>query len=171
MISVEELIFEYKDSKRGLEEMLLRLDPEHPQAEMDKGHINSMIRGIKETIEWMETGRDPQAYRGADKRFVYDGNEVIATISSYDDEVLPMLDIYDDEEQDLSGRELTNEEKQAITQAIGVLSIREKQCFMLHTVCQWSHGRIADKLGVKRASVQQFIRRAQHKVKFSIDAQ
>lgn len=169
MISVEELIFEYKDSKRGLEDMLLRLDPEHPQAEIDKSHINSMIRGIKEVIEWMETGRDPQMYRGADKRFVYDGNEVIATIGSYDDEVLPMLDIYDDEEQELSERELTSTEKQAINKAIGILSIREKQCFMLHTVCQWSHGRIADKLGVKRGSVQRFISRAQRKIKESVD--
>ncbi|MGE7621710.1 sigma factor-like helix-turn-helix DNA-binding protein [Viridibacillus sp. NPDC096237] len=165
MISVEELIFEYRDSKQGLEEMLLRLDPCDPKSELDKTLINSMLRDIKETIEWMEMGRDPRGgFRAIDKRYVYDGNDVIATIESLDtDEVLPMLDI-DDEDTLQVHRELSGDEKRAIRDVISILSVREKQCFMLHAVCRWSHGRIADKLNLKRDTAKDYVKRAKKKI-------
>ncbi len=157
---VDEMIASYTDYRRELSQMKKDLNPENnDDAEAEK-MINSMIRDMSESIEWMETGRDPKVQKGIHVDSIYH-------VKSYGDmDLIPDI-IEQLEEESINERELfmTKDEKIIMGEIIQLLSARERQCYFLHVGHKKSMGEIAVELGVSKSTVQTNITRARNKMK------
>lgn len=151
---VDELVPEYKQGRAGLREMKRSLPDELKP--LDGSKINGMISSMGYSIEWMETGRQPGTYRGMDKRDAY-------RTKQYDEmEIIP--DITDQLETEREPLRLTAKQRRDLLRLFKNLSERERQCFVMHEAEQLSMQKIADRLGIKKRTVQQYIERARKKV-------
>lgn len=155
----EVLIEEYKEGRADLREMHELLgDSEYDQE--DKSQINSMVDSMTYSIDWMETGRQPDSYRGVDKRDIY-------RISQYEDmDIIP--DITEELRKEREPLYMTQEQKQALIKLFERFSDRERQCYVMYEAEGLSMQKIADRLGIKKRTVQQYIERAREKVKMII---
>lgn len=152
---VDNLIMEYQKGIRGLKEMEKELtDSEIDQ--LDKKQLNSMIRDMTYAVNWLKIGKEPGSLRGIERRSVYQRRVLM------DMDLFPSLEIEPDEE------ELSNEDKKAIIDVLTYLSVRERQCFVLHKAYGFSMGEIEDELGISKSSVQKYIERATNKIKNKI---
>lgn len=70
------------------------------------------------------------------------------------------------EQIDINDKEihLTDEQKQTLLQIFSDLSIRERQCYLMHIAEGLSMSRIAKEVNITKASVQAYINRAKSKV-------
>ena len=66
----DELIGKYTVGKRDLGRMKDQLDRGNSIDKNDLRQINIMIKSMTFSMEWLETGRQPGTYRGADKRAI-----------------------------------------------------------------------------------------------------
>ncbi|MFD1350160.1 sigma-70 family RNA polymerase sigma factor [Oceanobacillus caeni] len=147
----DELLGEYKDGRRDLGRMKNDLEPE---LYMDEKQINSMIDSMSFSIEWMETGRQPGLYRGADKRDAY-------RVKQYDEiEIIPDIA----EQMEREPLYMSQEQRQALLKLFRNFSDRERQCYILYEAERLSMSKIALKLGLTKATVQSYINRARKKV-------
>jgi len=155
----EVLIEEYKEGRAGLREMHELLgDTEYDQE--DKSQINSMVDSMTYSIDWMETGRQPDSYRGVDKRDIY-------RISQYEDmDIIP--DITEELRKEREPLYMDREQRQALIKLFERFSDRERQCYVMYEAEGLSMQKIADRLGIKKRTVQQYIERAREKVKMII---
>ncbi|MEK3974727.1 sigma-70 family RNA polymerase sigma factor [Psychrobacillus sp. FSL K6-1267] len=152
----DNLIREYAAGREQLGRLKEYLDKDNPVDEQDIKQINSMIESMSFAIEWMETGKQPGTFRGIDKRGIYQ-RQYFESI-----EVIP--DIM--EQLDINNKKLylTREEKLILADIFASLSLRERQCFILYTAQGMSMGKIAEVVGVSKATVQSYITRAKKKV-------
>lgn len=161
---VDEMIASYTENRRELSQMKRNLNPENPKDAEDEKLINSMIRDMSETIDWLETGRDPKVRKGIHVDSIYH-------VQSYGNmDLIP--DIMEQlEEDDINQRHIfmTKDEKIIMGDIIKTLSARERQCYFLHVGHKKSMGEIAIELGISKSTVQTHITRAQNKVKSRID--
>lgn len=152
---VDTLINEYRDGRRHLKKMYESLG-DNELDKVDKTIINSMIESMMYSIRWMETGRQPDSYKGVDKTNIY-------RISSYED-----MDIFPDITTELKKERkpfyMSREQKQAIMKLFKEFSEREKQCFIMYEGEQLSMQQIANRLGISKSSVQMYIKRAKEKI-------
>ncbi|MBN6206369.1 sigma-70 family RNA polymerase sigma factor [Ralstonia pickettii] len=118
----------------------------------DIKQISSMIRDMTFSMNWMKIGREPGKLRGIDRRSVYQRRVIM------DMDLYPSLDIEPEQE------ELTNEDKSAIVDVLIDLSVRERQCYILHNAYRMSMADIGKEIGVSKSSVQKYIVRAKEKV-------
>ncbi len=157
---VDEMIASYTEHRRQLSQMKRYLNPENPKDAEDEKMINSMIRDMSESIEWLETGRDPKVMKGIHVDSVYH-------VRSYENmDLIP--DIAEQlEDDDINNRRLfmTKDEKMIMADILKSLSLRERQCYILHVGHKKSMGEIAIELGVTKSTVQTNITRARSKVK------
>lgn len=152
----DQLLEEYEEGRKGLREMNNKLDPESDTDKLDRSHINSMIDSMTFSIDWMETGRQPGLYRGADKRDAY-------RVKQYDEmDVIP--DIKEELRKEREPLYMSQSQKHVFMDVIRNLSNRERQCFIMHIAEQLSMSEIADKLNIKKRTVQQYVERAREKV-------
>ncbi|HLR69442.1 MAG TPA: sigma-70 family RNA polymerase sigma factor [Virgibacillus sp.] len=151
----DELIPEYEEGLRELGVMHDNLtDSEYDR--IDESQINSMIDSMGFSLEWMETGRQPGLYRGVDKRDAY-------RVKRYDEmDILP--DINEELRKEREPLYMSREQRQAFIDVIEKLSTRERQCFIMHVAEQLSMSEIAEKLNIKKRTVQQYIERAREKI-------
>lgn len=56
MLFTDQLIEEYRENKRSLQQLTNTYDSTDPQDKKDKSKVNSMIDSLAFAIEWMETG-------------------------------------------------------------------------------------------------------------------
>lgn len=157
---MEDLIFEYRRSLKDARKMYKPLKEleEHglsAQQITDKRIISSMITDLEYVIEWLEKGRKPDAKRGYDRRDSYQrmlikDPRIIDTFSE---------GIYQDPEGEVTAIDL-----ERIEDALSVLTRREKEMFILNKVEGFSYEQIADLLGVKKATVQSNMKRAEIKM-------
>lgn len=151
----DKLIPQYKEGRKGLGFMQEELtDSEFDR--MDKSQINSMIDSMTYSIDWMETGRQPDNYRGIDKKNAYRPMQYDAM------EIIP--DITEQLEKEREPLYMDREQRQALIQLFRNFSDRERQCFIMYEAEQLSMGKIADKLGISKGTVQTYIKRAKEKV-------
>ncbi|WP_068672291.1 sigma factor-like helix-turn-helix DNA-binding protein [Oceanobacillus sp. Castelsardo] len=149
----DELLGEYKEERRDLGRMKNDLEPE---LFMDKKQINSMIDSMSFTIEWMETGRQPGLYRGIDKRNAY-------RLKQYEDmDIIP--DINEELRKEREPFYLNASQKAKLINIFKSFSDRERQCYIMYEAENLSMKKIADRLGIKKRTVQQYIERAREKV-------
>lgn len=153
---VDTLIMEYEEGRKELQKMKSKLGDSELDR-LDKTQINSMINDMSFAIEWMKIGRQPGSLRGIDKRSAYQRAVLL------DMDRFPSLDILPEE------RELTEEERKAITKVLLTLSHRERQCFIMHAAYQWSMQEIAEELNITKSSVQKYIERAKNKISCHTD--
>ncbi|WP_404333654.1 hypothetical protein [Planococcus rifietoensis] len=65
------MILQYKKYRGELIQKRAKLNKEDPHDKLDLTQYNSMIDEMNFVLQWLETGRDPNNYRGADKRGIY----------------------------------------------------------------------------------------------------
>lgn len=152
----DELITEYEQGRKTLYEMKDNLGDSEID-KLDKTQINSMIDSMTYSIDWMETGREPGNLRGVDKRDIY-------RIKQYSEmDIIP--DITEQLRLEREPLCLNQEQRQALILLFRKLSDRERQCFIMYEAEQLSMQQIANRLGIKKSTVQQYIERAREKVK------
>lgn len=155
-IWADDLLHEYGIGKKDLERRRDQLDRNDFFAKQDLTQINSMIDGMSFAMEWMETGRQPGTYKGIDKKRIYQRQ----SFASMD--FIP--DITEQLEEGPKQLRMSAEEKIILADIFAALSYRERQCYILHEASGLSMGKIADEVGLKRRTVQQYIERARKKV-------
>ncbi|PIC81045.1 RNA polymerase subunit sigma-70 [Sporosarcina sp. P18a] len=156
----DQLIQEYTDGRQQLRKKADQLDRKNPLDMQDLKQFNSMIESMSYSLEWMETGRQPGTYRGAEESNVYQKR-------SYENmDWLPDLEAQLREENDINKKHLfmTREEKIILADILSSFSLRERQCYLLHKGQKKSMSDIAEGLGVSKSMVQQSIRRAKKKI-------
>ncbi len=102
-----------------------------------------MISDIEFTLEWLQNGRQPGARRGADRRDAYQ-RTILA-----DPRLIDALPEEYAMVQEAEG-EVSDWDKERIADALTVLTEREKDIFMMHTVQNMSFEEIAQLLGIKK---------------------
>jgi len=148
----DRLIQEYTEGKKELNSLKERaIDAE------DIKQINSMIDSMSYSIDWMTTGRQPGTYRGVDKRGIYQ-RQFIQTI-----ECIP--DITEQLESEPKQLYMTREEKIILADILAALSHRERFCYIMYVSQGLSMSKIAEEIGLKKRTVQQYIDRAKKKIK------
>ncbi|WP_203334344.1 sigma-70 family RNA polymerase sigma factor [Planococcus beigongshangi] len=159
-IWADELLHEYEIGKKDLERRRDRLNRNDFHDKQDLTQINSMIESMAFAMEWMETGRQPGIYKGIDKKNIYQHQ----SFASMD--FIP--DITEQLEEGPKQLYMTAEEKIILADIFAALSLRERQCYILHEASGLSMGKIADEIGLKRRTVQQYIERAREKIKVKV---
>lgn len=105
---------------------------------IDEPYINSMTY----SIDWMETGRQPD---NVDKRDAYRPKQ-------YDEmDVIP--DITEQLEKEREPLYMDREQRQALIQLFRNLSDRKRECYVMHEAEQLSMQKIAYSLGIKKRTV------------------
>lgn len=162
---VDEMIASYTAHRRTLSEMKRNLNPENSKDAEDEKLINSMIRDMSETIDWLETGRDPKVRKGVHVNSIYH----VQQMDNMD--LIPDIEAQLREENDINKKDLylTKEEKIILGDIFSSFSLRERQCYILHEGQKMSMSAIADELGLKKRTVQQYIERAREKVRLRIE--
>jgi RNA polymerase sigma-70 factor (ECF subfamily) len=148
----DRLIQEYTEGKKELNAL-----KERSIDALDIKQINSMIDSMSYSIDWMTTGRQPGTYRGIDKRGIYQ-RQFIQTI-----ECIP--DITEQLESEPKQLYMTREEKIILADILGALSHRERHCYIMYVSQGLSMSKIAEEIGLSKATVQSYINRAKNKVK------
>ncbi|HHY74051.1 MAG TPA: sigma-70 family RNA polymerase sigma factor [Bacillus bacterium] len=152
----DRLIQEYSDGKRKLNKLKNSLDMDLAADCDDSKIISNMIGDMDFVIEWLETGRQPGLLRGIDKKSIYQRH----SLESMD--IIP--DIRDQLDTGENQLYLTESQKKILLNIISSFSLRERQCYILHTAQGLSMSQIADMVGLKKRTVQQYIERARKKV-------
>lgn len=155
------LIEEYTLGHLELTKRASALDRTSPLDMNDLTQINSMIDSMAFSIDWMATGRQPGTYRGAEKRAVYQ--------RQYIESMDTIPDITEQLEVDHKHLFISKEERMILADIFASMSHRERQCYVLHEGQRMSMGRIADEIGLKKRTVQQYIERARMKVKERVE--
>lgn len=156
MIWADDLLKEYGTCKRDLERMKGELDRSDLHDKQDLSQINSMIESMTFSMEWLETGRQPGTYKGMDKKGIYQRH------SFANMDFIP--DITEQIEEGPKQLYMTREEKMLMADIFAKLSLRERQCYILHHAAGKSFAAIAEELNVSRSRVQQAIERARKKI-------
>jgi positive control factor len=147
--SVIDLIPGYRATRKALDQAR-----ERTQEKADKERLGQMIGDVEFAISWLETGRKPGQMRGVERR--YERSWDPAWIDSYHSPSGWSIE--------RESRDLTDEERFKIEEAMRDLSTRERQCFMLYHVDGLSEYEIAQELHLGRSTVQKFLERAKQKI-------
>jgi len=145
----DELLHEYVIHKKDLERRRDRLDRNDFHSKQDLAQINSMIGSMNFSMEWLEIGRQPGTFKGIDNKSIYQHQ----SFSNMD--FIP-----DITEELVEGPEqlyMTAEEKIILADIFASLSLRERQCYILHEAAKLSIGMIAEEIGVGRSTAQSYI--------------
>ncbi len=148
---VDRLIKDYRKSKRLIVQHRDTIDP---TAEEYISLLNETIADMSFAIEWIRTGRRPYQRRGVDRRGVYREPFVL------DKDLFPSL--Y--EPPAVRPFRLTEEQRTAAIEAIGQLSDRERDCYLLHVSKGMSYAEIGNTLGLSKRTVQEYTVRAKKKI-------
>lgn len=147
----DRLLAEYRDGRKDLRKMKNNLEPWLTE---DEKQINSMLDSMTYSIDWLETGKQPDSFRGVDKKDVY-------RVKQYDEiEIIPDIT----EQLEREPLYMNQEQRQTLIRLFRTFSVRERQCYIMYEAEQLSMQQIADKLGIKKRTVQQYIERARQKV-------
>lgn len=155
---VDNLILEYSDKKSELNAYRDCLDREDIQQRDDLRIVNGMISDLNYGIQWMRTGRCPSNYRGAESGDAYRYADLM--------EDMDLLQLMAPEEE--PEVEIDPERKKLLVQILLRMSIRERQCYLLHTAKGLSYSEIGDRMKINRFTVRTFIKRAKAKVQIGI---
>ncbi|MCM3739221.1 sigma-70 family RNA polymerase sigma factor [Oceanobacillus luteolus] len=152
----DRLLAEYEEGRKDLGRMKSNLSDDYLPDQQDKTQINSMIDSMTYSIDWMKTGRQPDSFRGVDKRDKY-------RVKFYDDmDIIP--DITKELRKEREPLYMTQEQRVALMRVIHSFSDRERQCYIMYEAEGLSMQQIADRLGISKGTVQMYIKRAREKV-------
>lgn len=141
---IETLISQYAAETHTLERYRDTLDLKDPAAAEEAETVSGMLADMRYALTWMRRGRRPGSRRGAERTDVYRQREIYIK---------------------LSAQEISEAERLRLVDALLSLSDRERTCFLLHMAQGLTLQEISHKLGVSRASVQDYVSRAKCKIK------
>ncbi|MGG3452080.1 sigma factor-like helix-turn-helix DNA-binding protein [Domibacillus aminovorans] len=148
------LIYEYKQSLRSLREMKAAIESKSELTELDlqdKTLINSMISETEFAIQWMVSGRNPDARRGVDRTGAYTLDPKLI------EAVVPNRAIMEE-------WKITADEQWLLDDVLGDLTVRERDVFTLVRAEGLSFEYTAELLGITKSSVQTYLERAERKI-------
>lgn len=152
----DQLIKEYTVGRKDLLRRVDRLDKDHPEYPNELRVLNSMISDMEFAIKWLKEGRQPDTFRGIDKKSIYQKRH------------LESMDIIPDitSQLNINDRQLylSDYQKNMLIDILSSLSARERECYLLHTTQDKSMEEIAEVIGVRKRTVQQYIERAREKI-------
>jgi positive control factor len=155
LIMMRVLVAEYRKSLREAKQMKSALDklkiPTLQDVE-DKKVIAGMISDLEFALEWLNSGRNPDARRGIDKNGVYLTDPAVL-------DVLPVAPTYKS-----IAREISGFEKELIEDALCTLTEREKDVFIMIKVEGLTFEYTAELLAIKKSTVQSHLERAEKKI-------
>lgn len=154
-VSLRVLLYEYKKTLRELRRAYKEADCVYTldhQLKTDRSIIASMISDLEFVIQWIETGKNPDSRRGADKTEVYLTDPFLLERLEYG----PMYQV--------PVREIGQVDKEKMVDALSILSKREKEIFILAKGEMLSYEAIAELLGIKKSTVQTHMERAERKI-------
>lgn len=154
-IWADDLLCEYREGKKQLNRLKNSLNQKDPVIKEDIKIINSMAEDMDFVIEWLETGRQPGLRRGVDKR------------KAYQIKYLENMDLIPDISEQLEPKPLylSESQKRVLLNIFSSFSTRERQCYILYAAQGLSMAEIAEELGIKKRTVQQYLERARKKIK------
>lgn len=138
---ITELITQYSAGIRHLDRYRRSLDRADPNQVDEARTVSGMLSDMRYALDWMRRGRRPGSRRGAERRDIYRRRELLA-----------------------SAEPMTDDERRKLLDCVAVMTERELTCWLLHMAHGLTQSEIADRLGVTRTSVQQFIIRARDKI-------
>lgn len=148
--SVTDLIPGYRHTRRTLE-AARTCSTDRAKKET----IGGMISDVDYALEWLHTGRRPGARQGVEQPY---------RIRSWDPAWIDAYHSPNGWSVQRESRDLTDDERFRIEEAMRDLSAREKQCFMMYHVDGMSEYDIAQELHLGRSTVQKFLERAEKKI-------
>jgi RNA polymerase sigma-70 factor (ECF subfamily) len=147
--SVTDLIPGYRNTKRTLEKVR-----DQATDKAWKETLGLMIGNCEYSLQYLETGGNPNRRRGVEARYERPWDP--AWITKYES---PNGWVVERE-----SRDLTDDERFRIEEAMRDLTDREKQCFMMSAVDGMTEYDIARELHLGRSTVQKFLERAKNKI-------
>jgi RNA polymerase sigma-70 factor (ECF subfamily) len=126
----------------------------------EKELISGMISDLQYAIDWMNRGHQPDPRRGINRRSR--GQRTIP--------VDPLkIQSYAQPAACGSPTTLSEYERYQIEDALSTLSVRERECYIMKYGKCYSIGDIANILNVKRGTIQDYLKKAEEKVKNNIE--
>lgn len=126
-------------------------------SEAEKELLGEMISDCHYCIEWIRRGGNPNRRRGVEQRYC----------RPWDPKWIERYQSPHGWEVQRESRDLTDDERQRIEWAMEDLTMRERQCFMLHVMDGMSYGAIAAELHLGRSTVQDYIENARRKIEYA----
>lgn len=144
----------YQLSLKGAERAYRRADAD------DKKVISGMKSDCEFVIEWLNTGRRPGNKRGIERRAAYQIEKPMDPLR---------MQAFASKSTAGSPSNLSDWEMYQIEDALSRLSSREKECYILaHGEC-FSFNEIARMLQIQKGSVEEYIKRAQEKIRRDLE--
>lgn len=145
----QEMLPEYQISLKSVEQLYQSAD------EDDKKVIAGMVSDCKYVIEWLSSGRRPGNKRGIERRAGYEREILLEPVRM----------------QNFTGRfravpseGISEDQRVQLEHVLGLLSRRERECYVLASGEGFSHVAIAGMLMISAGSVSEYIQRAQKKI-------
>lgn len=126
--------------------------------EGERESYTDAITDVNVALNWMTTGRPPRSKRGIERRYrnvIWDPKWIETYHSKNAGYTI---------ERDTTIKELSEEDRLRIDEAMYNLSERERQCFVMHIVDLMSFEEIGVELHLGKSSVQTFVERAREKI-------
>lgn len=160
------LLSQYKETLKDTHKLLERADDCYTlddQLKSDKKIIEGIIEDLEFAISWMETGRLPGNKRGVERLAAYQRERPFDPLlmQKYFRNMDEQLYEWDDHNQEHS---ITSWDEERIEDALSVLSKREKEIYLMSRGQCLPYSQIAKYLGIKKATVQDTIKRAERKI-------
>jgi DNA-binding CsgD family transcriptional regulator len=151
---VQKLLPEYQISLKGVEQLYRSAEAD------DKKVIAGMVSDCEYVIEWLSSGRRPGNKRGIERRAGYEREILLAPI---------LMQNFTCRFNAIPSEGLTEDQRFQLEYVLGLLSRREKECYMLANGEGFSHVAIAGMLQISAGSVSEYIQRAQKKISSVIE--
>jgi RNA polymerase sigma-70 factor (ECF subfamily) len=123
--------------------------------EVELDLIKGMISDVNYAIEWLHTGRQPNAKRGIDRRSVYQRTVYMDPAK---------MQHYMRPTNSRSASTLTEDERDRLRDVLSILSERERECYELHYGYGFTYDEVAVMLKISKGSVEEYVKRAHAKV-------
>ncbi|ETT78996.1 ECF subfamily RNA polymerase sigma-24 subunit [Paenibacillus sp. FSL R7-277] len=146
---VQKLLPEYQISLKSVEQLYRNADAD------DKKVIAGMVSDCKYVIEWLSSGRRPGNKRGIERRAGYEREILLEPVR---------MQNFTAGFNAVPSEGLTEDQCFQLEYVLGLLSRRERECYMLANGEGFSHVAIAGMLMISAGSVSEYIQRAQKKI-------
>jgi len=139
-MNITELIVQYSDGIRHLDQYRRSLDRSDPDRADEARTVSGMLSDMRYALDWMRRGRRPGSRKGAERRDIYRRRELLAQVEP-----------------------LTEDERRRLIDCVAVMTERELTCWLLHMAHGLTYAEIGDRLGLSRNTVRVFVERARAK--------
>lgn len=150
---MEQLLKEYKITEKSLHDL-----KERTTDKAERQIVGSMISDCQYAIKWIKNGKEAGVIRGIERRSMYQNTQVWDPL---------WMQSFSSPESCGSFTTLTEFQRYQIEDALSTLSERERECYELHYGKCFSYEEIARFFKVKKGTIQNYIKRADAKIKES----